>query len=242
MGRVVVAGSINMDVVATAERHPRVGETVFGRDVLYFPGGKGANQAVAASKLGATTALIGRLGKDAFGAELRAFLAGQGVDLELGARDRRRTHRHRDHHTRRRRQHHRCRSRRQWAGDPGGRRSGQLCKGRHRRQPVRNSRARDFGILYAGASGRRDDNSQPGAGARIRQGPARSRRYARAQRDRAWLAGEGGASRGRRSRALRRGGTSAASPSRANHLRHAWQTRRGGIGRRRNDHRARPRA
>jgi ribokinase len=83
MGRVVVAGSINMDVVATAERHPRVGETVFGKDVLYFPGGKGANQAVAAAKLGATATLIGRLGKDAFGAELRAFLAGQDVDLSL---------------------------------------------------------------------------------------------------------------------------------------------------------------
>jgi ribokinase len=83
MGRVFVAGSINMDVVATAERHPRVGETVAGREVLYFPGGKGANQAVAAAKLGATTALIGRLGKDAFGAELRTFLLGQGVDLSL---------------------------------------------------------------------------------------------------------------------------------------------------------------
>jgi ribokinase len=83
MGRVVVAGSINMDVVATAERHPSVGETVFGKDVLYFPGGKGANQAVAAAKLGAKTALIGRLGKDAFGSELRAFLSGQGVDLSL---------------------------------------------------------------------------------------------------------------------------------------------------------------
>jgi ribokinase len=83
MGRVFVAGSINMDVVATAERHPRVGETVLGRDVLYFPGGKGANQAVAAAKLGARTALIGRLGKDAFGAELRAFLAGQSVDLGM---------------------------------------------------------------------------------------------------------------------------------------------------------------
>jgi ribokinase len=81
MGRVFVAGSINMDVVATAERHPRVGETVAGKAVLYFPGGKGANQAVAAAKLGATTALIGRLGKDAFGVELQAFLAGQGVDL-----------------------------------------------------------------------------------------------------------------------------------------------------------------
>ena len=83
MGRVLVAGSINMDVVATAERHPHVGETVFGKEVLYFPGGKGANQAVAAAKLGAATALIGRVGKDAFGAELRTFLASQGVDLDL---------------------------------------------------------------------------------------------------------------------------------------------------------------
>jgi ribokinase len=83
MGRVFVAGSINMDVVATAERHPRVGETVAGNAVLYFPGGKGANQAVAAAKLGAATTLIGRLGKDAFGQELRTFLAAQGVDLNF---------------------------------------------------------------------------------------------------------------------------------------------------------------
>ncbi|QOZ67563.1 ribokinase [Bradyrhizobium arachidis] len=81
MGRVFVAGSINMDVVATADRHPRVGETVAGKQVLYFPGGKGANQAVAAARLGASTTLIGRLGKDAFGAELRAFLGAQGIDL-----------------------------------------------------------------------------------------------------------------------------------------------------------------
>jgi ribokinase len=83
MRRVFVAGSINMDVVATADRHPRVGETVAGKAVLYFPGGKGANQAVSAAKLGAPTTLIGRLGKDAFGAELRTFLAAQGVDLSL---------------------------------------------------------------------------------------------------------------------------------------------------------------
>ncbi|WP_315737187.1 ribokinase [Bradyrhizobium sp. SZCCHNR1093] len=81
MGRIVVAGSINMDVVATAERHPRIGETVAGRSVMYFPGGKGANQAVAAAKLGAPTALIGRLGRDAFGEQLRAFLAAQSIDL-----------------------------------------------------------------------------------------------------------------------------------------------------------------
>ena len=81
MGRVFVAGSINMDVVATAERHPRLGETVAGREVLYFPGGKGANQAVAATKLGAATTLVGRLGMDAFGRDIRTFLEAQGVDL-----------------------------------------------------------------------------------------------------------------------------------------------------------------
>ena len=81
MGHVFIAGSINMDVVATAERHPKVGETVAGNAVLYFPGGKGANQAVASAKVGAPATLIGRLGKDAFGQELRAFLAAQGVDL-----------------------------------------------------------------------------------------------------------------------------------------------------------------
>lgn len=83
MGRVFVAGSINMDVVATTDRHPRIGETVAGTAVHFFPGGKGANQAVAAAKLGAPTTLIGRLGADSFGHQLRHFLALQGVDLTL---------------------------------------------------------------------------------------------------------------------------------------------------------------
>src|ERR1700682_3783370 len=83
MGRVFVAGSINMDMVARAERHPRIGATVAGNAVLSFPGGKGANQAVAAAKLGAPTALIGRLGADAFGDQLTTFLAAQGVDLSF---------------------------------------------------------------------------------------------------------------------------------------------------------------
>src|ERR1700709_1618895 len=83
MARVFVAGSINMDVVATADRHPRIGEAVAGHAVLYFPGGKGANQAVATGKLGAPTTLIGCIGKDAFGSELKAFLAAQRIDLSF---------------------------------------------------------------------------------------------------------------------------------------------------------------
>lgn len=81
MATVHVAGSINMDVVAKANRYPALGETVPGTQVHFFPGGKGANQAVAAAKLGAVTRLIGRVGRDAFGSELREFLTSQGVDL-----------------------------------------------------------------------------------------------------------------------------------------------------------------
>jgi ribokinase len=81
MGKVVVAGSINMDVVVTADRHPAIGETVSGREVLYFPGGKGANQAVAAARLGAATVLVGCTGTDAFGHDTRTFLMAHGVDL-----------------------------------------------------------------------------------------------------------------------------------------------------------------
>jgi ribokinase len=83
MRSVWIAGSVNMDIVATAVRHPKIGETVVGREVFFFPGGKGANQAVAAAKLGAPTALIGKVGDDAFGRELRQFLAAQNVDLKF---------------------------------------------------------------------------------------------------------------------------------------------------------------
>ena len=83
MGRVFIAGSINMDVVATASRHPRVGETVAGRPCIIFRAARLRIQAVAAAKLGASTALIGRLGVDAFGRQLRQFLELQGVDLAL---------------------------------------------------------------------------------------------------------------------------------------------------------------
>jgi ribokinase len=74
-----VAGSINMDLIATAPRHPAVGETVLGHDLARLPGGKGANQAVAAARSGAPTRLVGAVGDDAFGTELRTYLNGQGI-------------------------------------------------------------------------------------------------------------------------------------------------------------------
>ncbi|GLW05738.1 ribokinase [Microtetraspora sp. NBRC 13810] len=78
---VVVAGSVNADLVVRVARRPGPGETVLGSDLATFPGGKGANQAVAAARLGARTAFLGRVGSDAHGRLLRESLARDGVDL-----------------------------------------------------------------------------------------------------------------------------------------------------------------
>lgn len=78
--RLVVVGSVNMDLVARVARLPRPGETVTGRELREIPGGKGANQAVAAARLGADTALLGRVGDDALGGDLRRALKQAGVD------------------------------------------------------------------------------------------------------------------------------------------------------------------
>lgn len=78
---IIVVGSINTDLVAVTKRMPVVGETVIASDFQIHPGGKGANQAVAVARLGYPVRLIGRLGNDAFGAELRSHLQEAGVDI-----------------------------------------------------------------------------------------------------------------------------------------------------------------
>src|ERR1700740_2781998 len=71
---IVVVGSINIDLVANAEKIPAAGETVRGTDFQVHPGGKGANQAVAVARLGYPVQLIGKVGTDAFGEQLVSYL------------------------------------------------------------------------------------------------------------------------------------------------------------------------
>jgi ribokinase len=78
--RVAVVGSANMDLVALAPSLPAPGETVLGGDFVMVPGGKGANQAVAAARAGASVVFLGAIGSDAFGVTLRARITAAGVD------------------------------------------------------------------------------------------------------------------------------------------------------------------
>jgi ribokinase len=80
--RLTVVGSINLDLVARVERLPRPGETVTGATFTRVPGGKGANQAVAAARLGAEVTMIGCVGDDAFGREALVELERVGVALD----------------------------------------------------------------------------------------------------------------------------------------------------------------
>ena len=80
-GRVVVVGSLNADLVVRTRRFPRPGETLRGEDLLVLPGGKSANQAVAAGRLGGDVALVGAVGDDGNGALLRSSVAAAGVDV-----------------------------------------------------------------------------------------------------------------------------------------------------------------
>ncbi len=79
---IVVVGSINLDLVARADHIPRPGETIIGSDFQMFYGGKGANQAVAAAKLGHPTFMVGNVGDDSFGPQLRQALEAVGVKTD----------------------------------------------------------------------------------------------------------------------------------------------------------------
>src|SRR6266571_8270537 len=80
MARILVLGSLNMDLVLTVSHLPQPAETVLGERLGRYPGGKGANQAVAAARLGGQVAMVGRIGADDFGPELVANLTANGVD------------------------------------------------------------------------------------------------------------------------------------------------------------------
>jgi ribokinase len=80
-GKILVVGSLNMDLVVNSPRHPQIGETILGGKFATFPGGKGANQAVAAARMGASVSMIGRVGKDGFGADLLRVAEQDGIDI-----------------------------------------------------------------------------------------------------------------------------------------------------------------
>ena len=80
--KIVVIGSLNMDIVTKTSRFPQAGETLTGEEVHFIPGGKGANQAVAAARLGAQTTMIGAVGNDAFGSTLLESLQINNISVD----------------------------------------------------------------------------------------------------------------------------------------------------------------
>lgn len=85
--RVAVVGSFNIDVVVRTPRRPRAGETIVGTSAGLFVGGKGCNQGIAASRLGASVTMVGRVGRDAFGDELLLALRREGMQATHVIRD-----------------------------------------------------------------------------------------------------------------------------------------------------------
>ena len=82
MPSIAVIGSVNLDIVARVARLPKPGETVTGAELARYPGGKGANQALAAKRLGADVSLVARVGDDAAADEALALLREGAVNLE----------------------------------------------------------------------------------------------------------------------------------------------------------------
>jgi ribokinase len=83
MPSITVVGSLNMDLVVRVAHLPAPGETILGRDYRTIPGGKGANQAVAAARLGGVVHMVGRLGSDQSGQSLRANLSAEGINTDF---------------------------------------------------------------------------------------------------------------------------------------------------------------
>ncbi|WP_045518857.1 ribokinase [Neobacillus niacini] len=81
MPNILVVGSMNMDIVTRVNRHPLPGETIHGLNTSFFSGGKGANQAVAAVRSGATVTMVGALGEDFFGNEISRLLLNDHINL-----------------------------------------------------------------------------------------------------------------------------------------------------------------
>lgn len=81
MKKIVVLGSLNVDMVLTTERLPLIGETIHGEHIHYMVGGKGANQAVAASRMGIATSLVGCVGNDTFGEKILKHLSEEHLDV-----------------------------------------------------------------------------------------------------------------------------------------------------------------
>lgn len=79
--KIAVVGSLNIDVVTMLDRMPKIGETLRGKDLKIVPGGKGANQAVGCSRLSLDTVMIGAVGNDAFGSQIKNNLAHHGVQV-----------------------------------------------------------------------------------------------------------------------------------------------------------------
>ncbi len=80
--KILVVGSLVMDMIISAPRFPQEGESVFGTDFRTAPGGKGANQAVQAARLGADVTMVGRVGNDSFGVQMIAGLRASGVNTD----------------------------------------------------------------------------------------------------------------------------------------------------------------
>jgi ribokinase len=83
MNRIVVVGSINMDIIMETNKLPKKGETVLGNNIINKPGGKGSNQAFTASKFGAETYLFGKIGKDNYGYELLHYFKSQNINTKF---------------------------------------------------------------------------------------------------------------------------------------------------------------